>query len=304
MQKVACVIPTYNARSCISLLLASLEIQDAKFDIIVVDSSSTDGTYETLTSTKIIRYLDKIESSDFNHGGTRQRMVEKYPDYDVYIYLTQDAILSEVDSIRRISSYFLDPDIGAVCARQLPHSDASKIAIHARQFNYPPNVVVKDRAAIPAMGIKAAFMSNSFSAYRKSALESVGGFPSNVILGEDMYVAAKMILQGWKIVYAGDVRCFHSHNYTVLEEFKRYFDTGVFHAQEPWILSSFGGPRGEGFRFVRSELKFFGIFRVYLWPNLVFRNFAKILAYKLGRSEKRLPLGIKRRVSMHRRFWK
>ena len=109
------------------------------------------------------------------------------------------------------------------------------------------------------LGIKAAFMSNSFAAYRREALMAVGGFPKHVIFAEDMYVAAKMLMAGWKVVYEGSACCRHSHNYTIIEEFRRYFDMGVFHAREPWIRENFGGAGGEGLRYVKSELKYLGL---------------------------------------------
>lgn len=50
-----------------------------------------------------------------------------------------------------------------------------------------------------------------------------------------MFYAAKAILAGYQVAYAADAVVRHSHNYKPLEEFKRYFDIGVFHAQEKWI---------------------------------------------------------------------
>jgi len=50
-------------------------------------------------------------------------------------------------------------------------------------------------------GIKTAFLSNSFSAYRKKALQEIGWFKDNLILGEDTYAGAKLLLKGYKIAY-------------------------------------------------------------------------------------------------------
>ena len=44
--KIACIIPTYNGYSDLKRLLNSLVQQTATFDIIVVDSSSVDGSAE------------------------------------------------------------------------------------------------------------------------------------------------------------------------------------------------------------------------------------------------------------------
>lgn len=301
MFRVACVIPTYNGLSEIGRLLDSLERQEAQFDILAVDSSSTDGTYELLRSR--LKNVSVIPGSDFNHGGTRQKMVHENPQYDIYVFLTQDAMLEDEFAIERILVPFNNSEVGAVCGRQLPHYDATPIAAHARIFNYPDITRVKSIDDVPELGLKTAFISNSFSAYRRTTLMHVGGFPVHVIFAEDMFVAGKMILAGFKVVFAGEARCRHSHNYSISQEFKRYFDMGVFHARESWVRQCFGGAGGEGLRFVLSELKFLGFKRLFIWPEAILRNIAKFAGYNIGQYEKCLPISIKRNFSMYKRYW-
>ena len=230
-------------------------------------------------------------------------MVSKNPDYGVYVFLTQDAYLEDARAIEHLVTPFSDERVGAVCGRQLPHLDAEPLAIHARHFNYPERSRTKLISDASELGIKTPFMSNSFSAYRRTALLEVGGFPEHVILSEDMYVAAKMLMAGWKVTYASESVCRHSHNYTLAEEFRRYFDQGVFHARESWIRENFGGAGGEGLRYVKSELGFLGLSRLHLWPAAIFRNVCKLLAYKLGQLEQHLPIWLKIKMSMHKRYW-
>jgi rhamnosyltransferase len=154
------------------------------------------------------------------------------------------------------------------------------------------------------MGIKTIFISNSFAAYRREALMTVGGFPGDVIFGEDTITGAKLLLANWKIAYVSDAEVYHSHSYTWTQDFKRYFDIGVLHARESWLLDEFGQASGEGLRFVRSELH-------YLWPrhpglviSTLIRTVLKLTAYRLGKMERRLSPASKRRLSMHRTYWK
>lgn len=301
MTLIACIIPTYNGRSDLARLLDSVEDQTTKFDTFIVDSSSKDGTLEL--ARERTNNVTVIPSSEFNHGGTRQLMIDKNPGYDIYVYLTQDACLANKDAIALLVEPFSDPEVGAVCGRQLPHLDATPLAEHARLFNYPEGVQIKSLSDVSSLGIKTAFMSNSFSAYRGSALKSVGGFPLHVIFAEDMYAVAKMLMKGWKVAYAGNAQCRHSHNYSLMEEFRRYFDMGVFHAREPWIRENFGGAGGEGLRYVKSELSFLGLNRLHMWPGAIIRNAVKLLGYKLGQQDARLPISLKRRLGMYRRYW-
>lgn len=299
--RIACIVPTYNGRDDLARLLDSLEKQSASFDLFIVDSCSSDGTGELAHSR--VDNVVTIPSSQFNHGGTRQMMVSCNPCYDIYVFLTQDAYLEDASAIERLVAPFADESVGAVCGRQLPHLNANALAQHARQFNYPKESRLKSLADAPVLGIKTPFMSNSFSAYRGKALLEVGGFPEHVILSEDMYVAAKMLLAGWNVAYASDALCRHSHNYTLREEFCRYFDQGVFHAREYWIRERFGGAGGEGLRYVKSELRFLGLSRLHIWPSAILRNACKLLAYKLGQKERGLSLGLKKKLGMYKRYW-
>lgn len=301
MIRVALIIPTKNGEEDLARLLWSFSRLTWQCDVFVVDSSSTDRTVEVASASGA--NITVIHASEFNHGGTRQKMVQANTDYDVYVFMTQDAYFADPNALEKLLAPFDDGRVGAVCGRQLTHRDATPLATHARLFNYPAESSVKSMADASRLGIKAPFISNSFAAYRREALLGVGGFPSNVILSEDMYVAAKMLLAGWKVAYAGDACCFHSHNYTLLQEFRRYFDIGVFHAREPWIKNSFGGAREEGLRYVKSELRYLGLKRVYLWPSALLRSALKLAGYKLGQQESRLPRRLKLRVSMHPQFW-
>jgi rhamnosyltransferase len=153
------------------------------------------------------------------------------------------------------------------------------------------------------LGFKTIFISNSFAAYRRTALMEGGGFPKDVIFGEDTITAAKLLLGGWKIAYVAEAKVYHSHSYTWTQDFKRYFDIGVLHARESWLLEEFGGAGGEGGRFVRSELSYLWPRYWWLIPSALIRTALKLVGYRLGRIEKKLSLRWKRRLSMHRRFW-
>src|SRR5690606_16982827 len=116
----------------------------------------------------------------------------------------------------------------------------------------------------------------------------LGGFPERSIVSEDMYFAAKAALAGYKIAYVPEATARHSHNYTPAQEFRRYFDIGVFHHDEAWIGRAFGGAGGEGKRFLLSELRYL-LRHAPLWiPRACIHNVLKILGYKLGKQHTRL----------------
>lgn len=303
MLKFALIIPTLNGGECFRSLLESIAHQTIQPEIkLLIDSGSTDNTMKLAYAQgfKIV----EIKKNEFNHGATRQMGVDLVEDIYVIVFMTQDAILFQNDAFEKLLECFRNSNVGIAYGRQIPHRDEGPFGSHARLFNYPENNNTKSIKNSPQMGIKTAFISNSFAAYRRSTLVSIGGFPSNTILGEDMYVAAKLLLSGGEITYCADAIVFHSHHYSWLEEFRRYFDTGVFHARESWIKKSFGKAEGEGLKFVHSEL-------AYLWRNKWFmliplallRTVGKFIGYKLGLHESKLPLQFKKACSMHRLYW-
>jgi rhamnosyltransferase len=300
--QIALIIPTYNAAGEWGALLEGIQNQSVMpHQIIVVDSSSTDGTPLAARSAGFT--VLEIARDEFDHGGTRQFAAEHAPDADVLIYLTQDAVLCHHDSFANLVATFEDPMVGAAFGRQLARTEAGSIESHARLFNYPAGSRIRSLDSRHSMGFKSIFFSNSYGAYRREALLSVGGFSSDVIFGEDTLVVARLHRAGWKSVYEADALVRHSHYYSISQEFRRYFDIGVFHAREPWLLEQFGSVSGEGTRFVLSELKFLSRRDPQRIPSAVIRTVAKYLGYKMGRNERRMSSKLKSHLSMNKDFW-
>ncbi len=301
--KTAIIVPTLNPGAgwpeWISVLLSS---GVAVNDVYIIDSGSKDNSIQYSVDAGF--NVQKIPPGTFNHGGTRQQAVDYLQGYDVAVFLTQDAILSSTKSIHNLISKFVSPDVGAVCGRQLPRHEAGCIETHARLFNYTKKSVINTFDDINEKGLKAIFLSNSFAAYRISALKGVGGFPDNVIFGEDMYVAAKMLLNNYNVAYAADACVYHSHSYSITQEVKRYFDMGVFHAHEPWIRKEFGSAENEGIKFVLSEFKYLLNHAFWKIPEGVLRTLCRYGGFRLGLLEQSLPLKVKMFFAMNKGYFK
>jgi len=300
--KVALLIPTYNAGDRWIEVLRSINKQTVACDVkMIVDSGSTDKTVELASVEGFDVTL--IAQSEFNHGATRQMMADK-ANADICVFLTQDAILDSADSIAQLINAFKDPEIGLAYGRQLPHKGAGAQESHARFFNYPDKIAVRSFKDKDRLGFKVFFCSNSFAAYRTVALNSAGGFPSESIMGEDAITAAKLLMQGYKIAYIPGATVRHSHSYSLSEEFKRYFDTRVFHEQHKWLIETYGAPTGEGFRFLKSEFFFIAQHEPTALPRVILSIFAKYMGYFSGKFYKRIPSGWIGKFSMHHRYWR
>jgi len=240
---------------------------------------------------------------EFNHGGTRALASTLVPWADILVYTTPDAIMAAPDTIATLVAALDDPEVGAAYGRQFPHSDADPFARHACAFNYLSQSVVRDFESRKTMGFKAIFLSDNLAAYRRTALQAVGSFPARIITSEDTIVAAKMMLEGWKTAYVAEAAVYHSHNQTVLQVFRRYFDTGVMHIHQKSLLEKYGEPSGEGMRFVKSEIAYLWKVRPMLIPMVLLRTAAKYIGYQLGKREALLSKGIKKRLGGMHEYW-
>lgn len=297
------IIPTLNGADGIARIMKSLQAQTCRPDeILVIDSSSSDATLQIAHSFGA-RTIG-IERDAFDHGGTRS-MAAEMARGDILVFMTQDAIPVDSNALANLVSPFADQKVAAVYGRQMPNPDADCFAVHLRQFNYPDHSSIHSWEDRHQLGFRAAFISNSFAAYRKTVLASIGFFRKRMLFGEDTFTVAKLLCKGYCVAYAADALVYHSHNHTLLQDFRRYFDIGVVHAQNRDVLESFGSIRGEGKRYVRSELSFLIRRRKYLrLPESLLRNGLKLLAYTLGKRYKHLPRPVAANCSMNRKWWK
>ncbi len=299
--KISVIIPTYNAEKYLPKLFEALKKQTIAFELIIIDSSSTDNTIAI--TKKYTEHILTIPQIEFDHGGTRT-IAAKFASGEIIIFLTQDALPCDDLAIEKILEPFKDPKVGAAYGRQLPYNDTTLFAKHLRNFNYPDTSYVRILSDKEKYGIKTTFLSDSFAAYRKEVLEKVAWFKDDLIVGEDNYAGAKILQESYALAYSAKAKVYHSHSYTIIEEFKRYFDIGVFHKREDWILKEFGKAEGEGGKYVKSELHYLFSHHAYLRiPEFFIRNGMKYIGYKLGQNYNRLPMYLIQKISMHHLWW-
>lgn len=298
----AIIIPTLNASRHWERLHGGLRQQGiAAEQVLIIDSSSTDETQQLVRDAGY--RIKVIPRNSFRHGATRQMAAELVPQAEIVIYLTQDAIPIGPNSFRNLLKAFDDPCVSAAYGRQLPRDEADSIERHARLFNYPAQSEVRNFESRHRCGMKAAFFSNSFAAYRRSAFMQVGGFPRNSIVSEEVTVAARMLMAGWKVAYQADATVIHSHPLGLASEFSRYFDIGVHHGREFWLLETFGHASGEGGKFVLSEMQYLWRTRPAMIPWAALRTLNKLCGYQMGKHEAYLPEMIKEMLSAQPHYW-
>ncbi|WP_161629777.1 glycosyltransferase family 2 protein [Desulfogranum japonicum] len=300
---VSVIIPTLNAESCLEGLLESLSRQTVLPDeILVIDSSSSDSTHAICRKYQV--NLRIISRETFDHGNTRTLAAQKAIG-DLLVYFTQDALPMDDTALEKLLRPLLEhKEIAASYGRQLAHPGASLISEHLRLFNYPGISEKRCFHDRHTFGFKTVFISNSFAAYKRKPLTDAGYFPQRQIFGEDTCALARMLRDGYCVQYVHDACVYHSHDYTVAQDFKRYFDIGVLHTYRKDIFAPFGTPAGTGKKYVLSEIRFLLRKKAYiLAAQSVLRNMAKYIGYIIGKKYEYLPRVVTRAMSMHSRWW-
>jgi rhamnosyltransferase len=126
-------------------------------------------------------------------------------------------------------------------------------------------------------------------------------FDPRLIMSEDQQFARDIIQAGFAIAYAPDSVVIHSHNYTCLQAFRRYFDS-VYSLTQIFPRHDLKASVGMGTHYLRQE-----VWMMLHHPSWLFHYtgyvFAKTLGTILGHFADKLPLWILKRVSLHAYYW-
>ena len=224
--KISVVIPTLNASAEIESLLISITKQTLKpNEIIVVDSESDDETVTLANPHPLVRVIS-IQRDDFNHGGTRD-MAFRASIGDVVLFLSQDVVIRDETYIETLIQATLQDGVACAFGRQVARADAPLYEKYTREYNYPANSSLHGADGVAQLGIKAFFLSDVCSAYRRDAYFAVGGFDNPVLTNEDMLIAAKFLHAGYRISYCADAVILHSHRYSWKQEYDRNYRIGL-----------------------------------------------------------------------------
>jgi len=275
---VGILILTYNAEKQIQRCLTPLINAGYKANILIIDSSSEDRTVD------IARELDvkihTIPQNEFNHGATRE-LGRELLGTDIVVMMTQDAYAIDSLLIKKLTSPIIDRKCSVAYARQLPRNNAKIFEAFPREFNYPPKSNLRSINDIKKYGVYTFFCSDSCSAYLNSALDEIGGFKS-VIIAEDYFIVAQLLKAGHKIAYVAEAQVEHSHSYSIVQEFKRYFDTGYVKAENNWVNSIVGRAESRGVELLIGLIKRLIKINPLLIPWAIFSYFIKWLGYQTG----------------------
>lgn len=299
MATVGVVILTLNAEKHLANCLKPLMQSSLNPKILIVDSASTDNTIFIAKQYGI--EVMGIDRKTFNHGGTRE-MARNHLKTDIVVMVTPDAYAADGNVLGVLINPIVEGKAAVAYARQLPHEGAGFFEAFPRCFNYPPQSQFRSICDRDKFGAYTFFCSNSFAAYSNKALDAIGGF-KNVLLGEDTVAVAELLRKGYQVAYVAEAEVRHSHKYSLMQEFRRYFDTGLARRSYGVLLESGASDGTRGREFAWEMGKELLRTKPYLLPYGIVQTGVKWFGYRLGMWSGKMPVWFKRALSGHPGYW-
>ena len=190
---VSIIIPTKNAGDKFDSVLKGIFNNKPNFDfeVIVIDSGSTDTTKEIIAKYPVV--LIDIPPISFSHGGTRNLGAQNAKG-EILVFITQDAIPRDENWLSNLVENLQDKSVAGVYGRQIPNEDSSPLEKFFLSYVYPDSKIVKQSIAPKNCLLSEIFFSNVNSAIRKSDWEN-HNFNEHLIMSEEQEWAKHMLIK-------------------------------------------------------------------------------------------------------------
>ena len=240
---VSIICPLYNAEKYILNLNKNL-IKQKNVDIeeiIYMYTESKDNTENILKENKLKYEL--VKKGEFSHSLTREKAAFKAKG-DILVFVTQDVIPEKDNWLYELVNPIIEGEAEACFSRQICTNNA--IEKYTREKNYPEKSRIVSKEDIEKLGLNTFFFSDASSAIDKKIFKKLNGYDGeNLPTNEDMYIAYKLIQNGYKIKYCSKSEVIHSHDFSFKEQYERYRLTGMFFKNNSY-LDNFGTTKSGG----------------------------------------------------------
>lgn len=227
------IVRSFNEGWALKDTLTALRAQEfRRWELIVIDSGSTDGSVELIHAMQP-RHFVQIEPHEYNPARVLNYGV-RLARSEYCIFLNADATPQGPNWLRPLVTALLDPGVAACFGRQIPRPDCQAVFVHDYERCFG-----QERES----GRWDHFFSMVSSGIRKD-IWAGRGFNERMQYSEDDEYTRWCRARGCRIEYVPDSVVMHSHNYTPAQAYTRAFGEGrALAAVWPGRRTAFHWPR-------------------------------------------------------------
>jgi rhamnosyltransferase len=207
---VSIIMRSYNEAWALRETLPALQAQQFRnWELIVIDSGSTDGSQELIRAAQPYRFI-QITPAEYNPSRVMNQGLQ-LARTEFGIFLNADATPQGPHWLRPLVEALQDPRVAACFSRQIPRPDCQAVFACDYERCFGPQ---RDSANWDH------FFSMVSSGLRKDVW-SKRGFREDLQYAEDDEYTRWCRSQGYSVAYVPDSVAMHSHNYTPEQARKR-----------------------------------------------------------------------------------
>ncbi|HVN00787.1 MAG TPA: glycosyltransferase [Caulobacteraceae bacterium] len=216
---VSVLIPCFNEEKVIVASVARiLHSNWLKLEVLVLDDGSTDGTAAKVREA----FADepRVTLMSFDNGGKARALNRGLAEATGEIIVALDAdTLFPPDTIGQLVRWFADPRVGAVAGNAVVGNRLNLVTRwQALEYVTAQNL---ERRALAALGA-VTVVPGAVGAWRKAALEGLGGYPHDT-LAEDQDLTMACQRAGWRVEFDSEARAYTEAPDTVSGLLKQRF---------------------------------------------------------------------------------
>ena len=242
-----------------------------------------------------------VKEEKFDEGATRNTGF-RHAESPFVLYMAQNAVPADSQLIEELL-WGLESGADVAYARHITGVKADVLKTYINLYDYPSKSHVRTKEDISKYGIRAYRISNACALYRRDVLVNQGGFASGIIAAEGDLFGAKLLKNGGKISYCADAKVYYAESSNWLAQFRRKFDEGVAHAQNPKIFKA-DSVEKDGWKYGTSVLSYLMNQKYYMeMAEFVGECLFKAAGYVLGKNYKWLKKEWILKLTNHHAYW-
>ena len=262
------------------------------FEVLIIDSGSTDNTLDTAREFKTKIY--EIKPEEFHHSKTRNLGAE-LSNGDYLVYLSQDATPVNDEWLKNLITPLKNEECDVVYGKQVAYKNAKPMDKFFYGYFYPAEKIILTERDIndpKTFYLENIFLSDVNAGIKRECWSKLK-FDEDIFFAEDKNFTFRALKKGYKIAYEPKALVYHSHDYSIASLFRRRFKDGIGFSRitSPSNSNNLTGNRDDfiflGLKYWWKEAHFLAKNGYIRWlPSAILYDIIYLVAFELGKKAK------------------